>query len=150
MPNNLGFAGSLKVEEIFHSNSPPPPPPSPLLSSHYPRQLLKLVSYQWLIFIKLAPRWDIGLKAEVKGKDCVKVKTFIERSRHFGPLNPEWGGGGPHVCIKFVKEDCVGIIYGNVSYKVRRNYYLSAPIHIFYIFFMCEEISFKFSANQWV
>jgi hypothetical protein len=96
MPNNLGFAGSLKVEEIFHSNSPPPPPPSPLLSSHYPRQLLKLVSYQWLIFIKLAPRWDIGLKAEVKGKDCVKVKTFIERSRHFGPLNPAWGvGGGP-------------------------------------------------------
>ena len=33
MPNNLGLAGSLKIEEIFHSNSPPPPPlSSPLLS----------------------------------------------------------------------------------------------------------------------
>jgi hypothetical protein len=39
------------------------------------------------------------------------------RSRHFGPLNPVWGGGGPHVGIKFVKKDCIGIIYGNVSYK---------------------------------
>ena len=34
MPNNLGLAGSLKIEEIFHSNKSPTPPLSPLLSSH--------------------------------------------------------------------------------------------------------------------
>jgi hypothetical protein len=33
MPNNLGFAGSLKVKEIFHSNVPHPPPlSSPLIT----------------------------------------------------------------------------------------------------------------------
>ena len=97
MPNNLGLAGSLKVEEIFHSNSPPTPPPplsSPLLSLPPP-----IIEISVVLVVNFSsnwhPRWDIGLKAEVKGKDCVKVETFIERSRHFGPLNPEWGGGGP-------------------------------------------------------
>ncbi len=36
MPNNLGLAGSLKVEEIFHSNKSPTPPPSPLSSPLLP------------------------------------------------------------------------------------------------------------------
>jgi hypothetical protein len=45
MPNNLGFAGSLKVEEIFHSNVPHPPPlSSPLLSLPPPIIEISVVS----------------------------------------------------------------------------------------------------------
>ena len=47
------------------------------------------------------------------------------------------GGGGPHVCVEFAKEDCVEIYYGNVSYKYARiilferaySYFL----HLFYV-----------------
>ena len=55
------------------------------------------------------------------------------------------GGGGPHVCVEFAKR---GLCWYNIMEMCRISmpelFYLSAPIYIFYIFFMCEEISFKY------
>jgi hypothetical protein len=72
MPNNLGLAGSLKVEEIFHSNKSPTPPPS-LLSS----PLIKPANY-WnqcrisgQIFIKLAPPLRYWIKNRSKKEKIV-------------------------------------------------------------------------------
>ena len=99
MPNNLGFAGSLKVKEVFHSNVPhPPPSPPPLLS--LPPPIIEIKIALVANFHQTGTPLRYWLKAEVKGKDCVKLKRLFERSRHLGPLNPEWGWGGPHVCVK--------------------------------------------------
>ncbi len=49
------------------------------------------------------------LKAEAKGKDCVKLKRLLKEAAILVP-STQRGGGGPHVCVKFVKEDRVNII----------------------------------------
>ena len=54
MPNNLGFAGSLKIEEIFHSNKSPTPPPlsSPLLSLPPP-----IIEISVELVVKFSSNW---------------------------------------------------------------------------------------------
>jgi hypothetical protein len=52
------------------------------------------------------------LKAEeVKEKIVKKIKRLFEKAAIL--VHPtQRGGGGPHVCVEFAKEDCVNIILG--------------------------------------
>ena len=139
MPNNLGLAGSLKKsKKHFIQTSPPPPPPlsSPLLSLPPP-----LIEISVELVVKFSsnwhPRWDIGLRTEVKRKRLCKSQTFIEKPPFWSP-QPSGVGGGPHVGIKFVKKDCIGIIYGNVSYKYA-GIIIWARLFIFFTSFLCVK-----------
>jgi hypothetical protein len=66
MPNNLGFAGSLKVKEVFHSNIPHPPPPSSLLS--LPPPIIEIIIALVVNFHQTSALLRYWLKAEVKEK----------------------------------------------------------------------------------
>jgi hypothetical protein len=83
------------------------------------------------------------LKAEEVKEKIVKKGNVVQKAAIL--VHPtQRGGGGPHVCVEFAKEDCVEIYMEMCRISMPELFYLSAPIHIFYIFFMCEEISFKY------
>jgi hypothetical protein len=88
------------------------------------------------------------VKSRSKGKDCVKLERLFERSRHFGPLNPEWGRGGPHVCVKICQRgSCECYIMEMCHISTPELFYLSAPIHVFTSFLYVKKLALSLSAN---
>jgi len=62
-----------------------------------------------LIFIKTDALLKHWLKAEEVKEKIVKMKRLFEKAAIL--VHPtQRGGGGPHVCEEFAKEDCVDII----------------------------------------
>ena len=74
-----------------------------------------------------------------------KSKRLLKeaRSRHFGPLNPVWGGGGPHVYIKFVKR-IVLALYMEMCHISTPELLFERAYSYFLHLFMCEKLALSF------